>query len=154
MAPRWIVLVQVLWLVCLTGITVDGNQQFTFSITNGTGAQGSDLDLPVLFNNEKDEVQAWSIGVCHDHTLLTINGVSVGSVMQILEEVDLLFITICVTPEDCGSPSAGWNAGVVISITGTETLPPGNYEIHVANYAITGDPSVKTQVCPCDEEVP
>ena len=98
----------------LTAVAVDANQQFKFTMTPGSGPPGSSVDLQVLFDNDKDQVQGWSIGVCHDASVLTINSVSNGAVTQAFndgEGPDLYFPNIYPT----GPLGPGWNAGAVIS---------------------------------------
>ena len=115
MGPRHFLYLVVLTLtVCVVGSAVGANQQFKFTVTPGSGLSGSRVDLNVLFDNDKDQVQGWAIGVCHDASALTINSVINGAVTQAFndgEGPDLYFPNIYPT----GPLGPGWNAGAVIS---------------------------------------
>ena len=63
--------------VLLWPFVAAANFQFKFSVTNASRSPGDSVDLQVLFDKEKDQVEGWALGVCHDHTLLLINGVMV-----------------------------------------------------------------------------
>ncbi|MEE8142264.1 MAG: hypothetical protein V3T77_04125, partial [Planctomycetota bacterium] len=151
-----------LLLTLLVGSSVDANMVFKFSQSGGQGSLGMSLDLRVTFINEKDEVEGWSIGVCHDGSLLQINSLANGATTQGFndgEGPDLYFPNVFQDPPE----GPGWNAGVVISIGGAETLGPnpgGNpeVEIHLSNYTVLdapaeGEDPFITDVCPCDEQV-
>ncbi len=110
MGPRHFLYLLVLTLtVCVVGSAVGANQQFKFTVTPGSGLSGSRVDLHVLFDNDKDKVEGWAFGVCHDASLLTINSANNGADTQELNDgdgPDLIFYNIF--PED-RPPGPGWN---------------------------------------------
>ncbi len=145
-------------LIIFTGEMLSANMNFKFSNSSGEGTQGQRIEIVTTFDIEKDDIEGWSIGVCHDGSLLTINSITNGSVTQGFndgEGPDLYFPNVFPT----GPEGPGWNAGVVISISGLEVLGPGNgYEIHIANYTVIGAPGededpIITDICPCNEQV-
>ena len=129
---------------------------FVFEVPDHFGGQGLEVDLEVLLDNTSvDNIQGWSLGVCHDPNDLTILDAVHGATTEAFNDgdgPDLVFYNIIPFP-DPGGP--GWNVGVVISVLGLEVLPPGTgYPIHVATYGIKEtDMEFTTMVCPCDEMV-
>ncbi|MEE8143001.1 MAG: hypothetical protein V3T77_07870 [Planctomycetota bacterium] len=136
-------------MILLLPTGASANQEFSFTVTDVTASTGATFDLSVLFDNVKDCVEGWSIGVCHDAAQLTVNQVGNGADLQAVNDgdgPDLAFYEI-------DSDPSGWASGIVLSVVGGEDLGPGlSYEIHVANYAAVGQ-DVNTEVCPCDEMV-
>ncbi len=156
MKPSSSIFLSVLPILFLLGVQSEANFNFTFTVTDANGGQGSQRDLHVLLDSEKDRVKGWSLGVCHDPNLLTINSVGHGPDLQAFndgEGPDLFFYNVY--PESPLGP--GWNAGVVISALALEHLTQGiDYDIHVANYTLVGNPGKKglnTLVCPCHKEI-
>ncbi len=152
MGSRHFLFLLVLSLTVSTGSTLNANQQFKYYMTSASGLQGDSVDLHVLFDNEKDFVQGWALGVCHDPSVLTIISVDNGVTTQAFNGgagPDVAFYGIF------GPPTPGWNSGVVISILGPEVLPPGEgFDLHIATYTLIGDPGtegVNTLVCPCEQ---
>ncbi len=130
---------------------------FKFTATSHTVEQGATFDLNVLFDNSGvDDVQGWSLGVCNDLTLLTVNSADNGVTTQAFndgEGPDIIFYNVF--NDELLGP--GWNAGVVISIAGTDVLPPGlGIDIHIASYTVNqrlGEEDIQTEICPCDEMI-
>ncbi len=115
MGSRHFLFVLVLSLSCFAWSGIHANQQFKYTVTPGSGLPGSSVDLHVLFDNEKDLVEGWSLGVCHDASLLTINSAEHGADTQELNDGDGPDLWIYnIFPED-RPPGPGWNGGVVIS---------------------------------------
>ncbi len=76
MKPSSLVSLSVVLILLFLGAQSQANQNFTFTVTDASGGQGSQRDLHVLLDNEKSEhVLGWSLGVCHDPNLLTVNSV-------------------------------------------------------------------------------
>ncbi len=150
MGSRHILFVLVLWLSCFAWSALNANQQFKYYMTSASGLQGSEVELHLLFDNEKDQVEAWSLGACHDASMLTIISPENGETTQAFNGglgPDIVFYNLFYPPGD-----TGWNAGVVISVLGLETLPPGmGFDLHIATYTLIGDPGTEGVVCPCDE---
>ena len=136
MKQKHVTFLLALSLIIFTGGVLSANMNFKFSNSNETGSLGDRIDIVTTLDNEKDECEGWSIGVCHDNTLLTIVSLSNGSVTQGFndgEGPDLYFPNVFEGPPN----GPGWNAGVVISIAGAEALSPGNgFEIHIVNYGV------------------
>ncbi len=151
-----LVFLSVLPILFLLGVQSQANMNFTFKVTDASGGQGSQRDLHVLIDNEKDKSEGWSLGVCHDPKLLTINSVEHGAVLQAFNDgdgPDIFFYNVY--PEPPLGP--GWSAGIVVSMLAFEKLQPGfDQDIHVANYTLVGNPGekgVNTLVCPCSEVI-
>ena len=66
MGSRHFLFLLVLSLSIFAGSVLNANQQFKYYMTSASGLQGNSVDLHVLFDNEKDFVEGWAIGVCHD----------------------------------------------------------------------------------------
>ncbi len=157
MGSRRFLFLLALSVAFLVGSALNANQQFKYRLTSASGLQGDSVELHVLFDNEKDLVEGWSLGVCHDASMLTIISADNGETTQGFhggEGPSISFYNIF--PED-SPPGPGWNSGVVISIFGLETVPPGEgFDLHIATYTLIGDPGtegVNTLVCPCDEQI-
>ncbi len=94
---------------------LNANQQFKYYMTSASGLQGGSVDLHLLLDNEKDLVEGWSLGVCHDASMLTIISADNGETTQAFNGgfgPDIVYYNIF--PED-SPPGPGWNAGVVIN---------------------------------------
>ncbi len=134
---------------------VDAGELFTYRMTSARAGQGSSVDLHVFldYKFETDRIIAWSLGVCHDNSLLTINTVENGTTTQALNDgagPDIYFPNVY--PE--GPTGPGWTVGVVTSSIGFEHLPPGvEYDLHIANYTVIGEVGRQTSVCPCNEQI-
>ncbi len=113
MESRHFLFLLVLSLSIFAGSALNANQQFKYRLTSASGPQGDSVELHVLFDNEKDQVEGWAIGVCHDASQLTIinadNGVDTQAFGGGLGP-GIIFYNIF--PED--SPP-GWNSGAVIN---------------------------------------
>ena len=115
MGPRHFLFLLVLSLTVCASSALNANQQFKFYMTSASGFQGDSVDLHVLFDNEKDIVCGWAIGVCHDASMLTIISADNGEATQALNHgfgPSIWFYNIY--PED-SPPGPGWNAGIVIN---------------------------------------
>ena len=114
MGSRRFLFLLVLSLTVCASSALNANQQFKFYMTSESGVQGGSVDLHLLFDNQKDEVQGWSLGVCHDASMLTIISADNGEFTQGIDDGDGPFIIFYnIYPED-SPPGPGWNAGVVI----------------------------------------
>ncbi len=113
MGPRHFLFLLVLSLSIFAGSTLNANQQFKFYLTSASGLQGDSVELHVLFDNEKDQVEAWALGVCDDASMLTIISADNGETTQGFDHghgPGIVFYNIF--PEDS---LPGWNSGIVIS---------------------------------------
>ncbi len=116
MGSRHFLFLLVLSLTVCASSALNANQQFKYYMTSASGLQGDSVELHVLLDNEKDFVCCWSLGVCHDASMLTIISAGNGRDLQALNGgfgPALAFYNIF--PED-SPPGPGWNAGVVIAI--------------------------------------
>ena len=69
----------------VVGLTIDANQNFKLTSTGaGPIEVGDSIKLNILFNNEKDDVLGWSMGVCHDGDFLSVTSAANGVVTQAL----------------------------------------------------------------------
>ncbi len=97
--------------------------------------------ISVLLDNPFT-AQGWAYGICHDPAMVIIDSVELGAVGSTVNEGD---------PPDffeLGILADSWWVAVVISITGSASLPPGNgYEIGSATY--TGIALGPSALCPC-----
>ena len=111
---RFLFLLAVL-VALVVGPALNANQQFKYYMTSASGLQGDSVELHVLFDNEKDFIDVWALGVCHDPSMLTIINAENGVDTLALnggDGPDIVFYNIY--PED-SPPGPGWNCGVVIS---------------------------------------
>ncbi len=115
MGPRRFLFLLALSVALLVGPALNANQLFKYYMTNASGLPGDSVELHVLFDNEKDYVYAWSLGVCHDASMLTIISVANGETTQGFGlGIGPSFSFSNIYPED-SPPGPGWNSGVVIS---------------------------------------
>ncbi len=134
MGSRRFLFLLALSVALLVGPALNANQQFKYYMTNASGFQGDSVDLHVLFDNEKDIVCGWAIGVCHDASMLTIISALHGETTLGLGYLALVFYNIY--PED-SPPGPGWNAAILISVLGRAFLPPGEgFDLHIATYTL------------------
>ncbi len=116
MGSRHFLFLLVLSLTVCASSALNANQQFKFYMTSTSGLQGDSVDLNVLFDNEKDQVCGWTIGVCHDASMLTIISADNGETTLGFNGgngPDIVYYNIF--PED-SPPGPGWNSGVVIAL--------------------------------------
>ncbi len=101
-------------LSIFAGSALNANQQFKYYMTSESGLQGDSVELHVLFDNEKDHIGGWILGVCHDASMLTIISADNGETAQALNQgmgPGISFYNIYPDPP----LGPGWNAGVVIN---------------------------------------
>jgi len=120
--------------------------QYDLSLSSASGAPGSSADLQVLLDNSGDDIQGWSVGVCHDGTALSLTAVVDGATTATVKNgspPDFNQVNV-----DAGS---GFTVGVVICFTGCATLPTGTTgnELNVASYDLTGAAGSSTSVDFC-----
>ena len=58
------------------------NPAYVFSVTNGSGAAGSIVEVQVLADNTGENVDGWSFGVCSDPTELSVAYVEPGEIVE------------------------------------------------------------------------
>ncbi|MCA8962755.1 MAG: hypothetical protein KDC38_19665 [Planctomycetes bacterium] len=111
----------------------------TIALQSAVVFPGESFPLQVLLDNEAI-CQGWSVGVCHDPTLLTLDEVSFGADSQALD------------PQFAQTTQyeAGFTSGVVISFLGVVTLPPGDQlALYDLVYVASSD-EAPTEVSFCD----
>ena len=95
-------------------------QSYQMTITDGSGAPGSAVDLQVLLDNNGDAIQGWSLGACHDGAALSLTGVEDGATTLVVKNG---------SPPDFNQvnvdAAAGLTVGVVICFTGCASLDAG-----------------------------
>ena len=122
-------------------------QQYDLSITSGSGAPGSALDLQVVLDNNGDDIQGWSFGACHDGGALSLTAVEDGAGTLVVKNgsaPDFNQVNV-----DAGT---GFTVGVVICFTGCAALDAGTQgtELNVASYDLVGAAGSTTSVDFCN----
>ena len=122
-------------------------QNYQMTITDGAGAPGSSVDLQVLLDNNGDDIQGWSYGVCHDGAALSLTEVQDGATTLVVKNgspPDFNQVTV--------DAAEGFTVGVVICFTGCANLEAGTTgaELNVATYDLIGDPGTSTGVDFCN----
>lgn len=96
------------------------------SLTDAAAAPGEIATTDVLLTNSIT-IAGWSFGVAHDPAEATIESVVLG--------VDIAppsFVQLSLYDN-------GWTIGVVLSVTGAWSLPPGDsWRLHAASYTLRG----------------
>ena len=130
-------------LILLSVVGVAGTtfgQDYTLRFGDSVGAVGGEATIAVILDTipEALEVSGWSLGVCH------------GPEVDIVEVVDG-GTTSSLEPSFVNSqtsPGQGWAVGVVISLLGNVTLPPGNgYQVHLARYSLLEEGTAPLDFC-------
>ena len=132
-------------LALFPGSAAAQNPDYILSLTDANGPAGGFVDVQVMFDNNGDDVQGWSLGVAHDPAFATLISVVDGSTTLTVKNG---------SPPDFNQvdvyPDAGFTAGVVVSFTGAFSLPSGslNNELNVATYQLNaaGTPGTSSQV--------
>ena len=125
-------------VLSFSGIAV--GQDYTLRFGDSVGAVGGEATIAVLLDTVPDtlEVSGWSLGVCH------------GPEVDIIEVTDG-GTTLSLQPgflDSQVSPGSGWAVGVVISLFGDVTLPPGNgYALHLARYSLLQEGTAPLNFC-------
>ena len=120
--------------------------QYDLTLSSASGAPGSSADIQVLLDNNGDDIQGWSFGVCHDGLALSLTGVADGATTLTVKNGG---------PPDFNQVNVlaaeGFTVGVVICFTGCAVLPSattGN-ELNVATYDLIGAAGSTTDVEYC-----
>jgi hypothetical protein len=120
--------------------------QYDLSVTDASGAPGASVDLQVLLDNNGDDIQGWSFGVCHDGAALSLTAVVDGSTTATVQNgMPPGFNQVNV------DAATGFTVGVVICFTGCAVLPGGTTgsELNVATYELIGAADTSTSVDLC-----
>jgi len=132
-------------LLPCTGARAQGDDpDYVIRVASGVSAPGGTVSVPVYLDSTGDEIQGWSFGVCLDESEILVASTSLGSTtMTVKAGAAPDFGQINLEP-------GGWTMGVVISLFGTVTLPPGSgYEVAVAEYAPIAPAGTNIALCPC-----
>ncbi len=146
------------WLVMCTAVPVASAQVLNLTVEPiGQNPHivlpgGSGFSARVLFDSDQI-VQGWSYGICNDDTIAVLEAATDGATTLIVQDGDLpAFNDVSVFPN-------GVSAGVVISLVGAFTLPPGTgYELQILDYSIApgvvqplaGEADIVSTIAPCD----
>ena len=120
--------------------------QYDLYLSNATGDPGSSADIQVLLDNNGDDIQGWSFGVCHDGLSLSLTAVVDGATTSTVKNgapPDFNQVNVISTQ--------GFTVGVVVCFTGCAVLPSattGN-ELNVATYVLIGANGSSTSVDFC-----
>ncbi|MDE0960404.1 MAG: hypothetical protein OSB09_06460 [Planctomycetota bacterium] len=121
--------------------------QYDLSLSSAEGAPGSSADLQVLLDNNGDDIQGWSFGVCHDGQALSLTAVVDGATTMTVKNGDEPdFNQVNVVSDE------GFTVGVVICFVGCASLPTGTTgnELNVASYELLGAAGSSTSVDFCN----
>ena len=122
-------------------------QSYQMSVSSGSGAPGSSLDLQILLDNNGEDIQGWSYGACHDGAALTLTAVEDGATTLVVKNG---------SPPDFNQinvdANEGFTIGVVICFTGCANLEAGTIgaELNLASYDLIGAPGTTTSVDFCN----
>lgn len=124
------------WITFAPAASAQGpDDRYQLTLSDRIALPAQPVEVPMLLDivpgtlGLPDPVIAWSMGVCHDSTILTLSSVQNGVTSQ--------------TVNAGGSPdfvaasvlNDGFTLGVVIDLFGNESLAPGvGYELHVITY--------------------
>ena len=130
--------------VLLLGAGVANAQTASMSVTSGTGAIGSAVDVSVLATHSH-EADGFSLGILHRNADVTINTVDIGAAIVALQGIDPTvpaFMDVNLTPAlPALTPAAtgGFTIGLILDFTTGPLvrLPLGtDQEVLVIQYAI------------------
>ena len=120
--------------------------QYDLTLSSASGAPGSSADIQVLLDNNGEDIQGWSFGVCHDGLALSLTAVVDGATTSTVKNGG---------PPDFNQVNVladeGFTVGVVVCFTGCAVLPSattGN-ELNVATYELIGAAGTTTDVEYC-----
>lgn len=116
-----------------------------FTLTDATGAQGSQVTVQSIFNNSEGPVQGWSFGVCDVAGAVEASAAISGSTtMTVKNGSEADFLSLELEP-------GGVTMGVVIDFLSMVTLPTGaGYEIADITYDLVGAPDATYSLTYCD----
>jgi hypothetical protein len=120
-------------LALFPGSAAAQNPDYILSLTDANGPAGGFVDVQVMFDNNGDDVQGWSLGVAHDPAFATLISVVDGSTTLTVNNG---------SPPDFNQvnviPDTGFIVQVVLCFTGCAVLPSGslNNELNIATYQL------------------
>jgi len=135
--------------LALVLVGTSANAQYSLSIDSATAAPGDTVTLAVTLDSSAgDNLQGWSYGVCHDSSSLTI----------LASDANSLLGPLAATANGGSAPdfvqgtveAGGYALGVVISLLGANTLPPGSGVVSSADYTNDMPDGGSTTVSICD----
>ncbi len=138
----------------LLGSSWAAAQDHVLTVTDASGTVGSSATILVEYdNNSTDNMAGWSLGVCHDESMVDVSSAAHGSTTLTISGGNPPdFNQINVIPN--GSPgigpgeTAGANQAVVISFLGSFTLAPGtDFEIFEVTYTLDQVGTSVVQLC-------
>lgn len=130
-------------LLCATTAFAGGNPNYILSLSDAGGSTGDSISTTATLNSAAGgNVQGWSFGICHDSSILQVDGVSLGATAA--------------TVKNGGAPdfaelatyTGGATCGVVICFIGcSPMLPNPAASLLVVDYTITGVTDTTLNVC-------
>ena len=119
------------------------NPDYIFRVVGSAGPQGSVRDAAMILDSSAGiDLQGWSLGVCHDTSLLTILDIVSGADAEVSNNGSPPdFSAIQLLPD-------GATIGVAVSFVGLG-MPPGVNEIAVMTYSLDGAEGSIATVEPC-----
>lgn len=132
--------------LCLTlAPLVHAGGTVQFSVTDGTGAQGGQVTVQALLDNDQGDVQGWSFGICDVPGAVVAVDAVAGATMATInngDEADFVSLEL---------ETGGVSMGVVIDFFSMSTLGTGTgYEIVDLTYDLIGAPDATYNLSYCD----
>lgn len=128
--------------LALCGSATAQDPDYVYSLGTASGPAGSMIDVPMFLDNTGQEVQGWSMGICHDPAALTYDIADMGA--------DGAVVNGGAAPaffSEIGSPT-GVAIGVVIDFFGVNNLAPGaDYELHIITYVVVAEMATNVDFC-------
>ena len=106
-----------------------GDADYTVRINDATGETETAGDVIISLDVTADDVYGWSVAVCHDSDLVTLEEVLDGADLAVANDGDAPEFAQVTLYDD------GFVAGALVCLTSCEFLPTGaEYELYLASY--------------------
>ncbi len=138
-----------IFLLGLLNVVSKANGQpdpgYVFFFEDATAAPGSSVELVVRLDNNGENIEGWSFGVCTDPSQLEVVDVVLGETTANVNGGSLPFFhALNIFPD-------GWSVGSLISPFAIPALLPGTgYEMYLPVYSILGDSGTTATVQFCE----
>jgi hypothetical protein len=107
------------------------------------------VSLPIEFENNGEAIFGWSVAVCHDPDVVTLDEVVDGSLIATVNEGDEPAFQDVTIYED------GFVAGVIICLTSCDQLDSGDsYTLYEATYVLEGLAPATAAIEFCEDSLP
>lgn len=118
---------------------------YIFYLEGATGAPASSVELKVKLDNNGEDIEGWSFGVCSDPAQLEVVDVALGETTATVNGGALPFFhALNIFPD-------GWSVGSLISPFSVPALYPGvGYEMYLPIYSILGEAGTTAAIEFCE----